>query len=126
MKSWIVNTLLGLSVCVAVFFFNIKFKSPTDPEKIRKGLAGVQKYLPTGSHLVFKCDVQGGDMYPTYVAYYLTPVKLVLPTPGGNDTTLLLVPINSTDSASTAMVNTSSILWQNADDRYRYILLRHS
>ena len=126
MKSWIVNTLLGLSVCVAVFFFNVKFQLPTDPDKIRMGLAGAEKYLPLGSHVVVKCDVPGADMYPTYISYFLTPVKLVDPAPGKSDTTLLVVPVNNSDSAVLGQLGAATIMWQNKDDRYRYILIRHS
>ena len=126
MKSWVINILLFLSVCAAIFLFTVKFDTPTDPDKVQAGLKGISKYLPAGSHVVFRCDVPGSDLYITYVNYYLAPVRLVPPSHAGNDTTLLLLPGTVTDSATIALISRSSVIWQNKDDRYQYILIHHS
>ena len=126
MKSWPINILIVLSVGVAIFFFTIKYDAPTDADMIRTGLNGVEKYLPVGSHIVFRSDIPGMDAYPVYVSYFLAPVKMMPPDPQKNDTTLLVLPASVTDSATLALLRRSSVIWQNKDERYQYILIHHS
>ncbi len=124
MKGWVVYLLLALSVTVAAYSYTVKFAEPTDADRVQKALKGTDKYLSFGSHLVFKCTVPGSDLFPEYVSYYLTPVKLVLPT-SERDTTLLLTSIDAKDAGIDTMIAHSSVIWENKDDKYRYLLIHH-
>ena len=125
MKSWVVLILLTLSAAVSTYLYTVKSEAPTDADRISKALKGISGYLSIGSHLVFRCSVPASDLFPAYVSYYLTPVKLVPPGSSGNDTTLMMSPVTASDSTETAIIAQSVIIWQNKDDKYRYLLMHH-
>ena len=122
MKPWAVNIVLLLSVIAAIYFYRVKFSGLTNEDRIKNGLEGVKKYLPANSHIVIKCDMPDGT-FSSLAAYFLVPAKPIPPSKTGGDTILILQPLNSTDSASAALINNSKVLWQNKDDKYVYFLL---
>ena len=126
MNYRVINILLAVSVCVAIFFFTVKFKAPTDQDQLRAGLHCAQQYLPPGAHIVLRCQVPGDGDYPAYVSYFLVPAKLVPPGQSNNDTTLCILPAGFTDTATAVLLSRSAVIWQNKDDRYRYLLIHHS
>ncbi len=124
MKNWVVLILLALSACVATYCYTVKFDKPTDVDRIRGAMTSMNKYFPLGARLVLKCDVPGADLFPEYVSYYLTPVKLIAPNPAGNDTTLLLTSLGSPNGTTDTMFKNSAVLCQYKDDKFQYVLIR--
>src|SRR5271156_334329 len=115
MKSWVINILLVVAVCCAVYFFTIKFSHPTDEDKLKMGLAGIDTCLAPGSHITFKTDAPDADLNMLYINYFLGPVKLERPVADKNDTMFLLLRADMTDTAIVALLRRSVILWVNKD-----------
>lgn len=119
MKPLIVNIVILLSVITAGYLFTIKFKEPTNIDKVRNGLKGIDRYLSYNTHLGFICAVDDGELPPA-VNYALTPILVDMLNAPKLDTTLIILPIDKKESD---IIGKSSILWQNKDDAYKYILI---
>jgi hypothetical protein len=126
MKSWVINILLLVSVAAAVYFFTVKFDKPTDEDKLKAGLLGMQPYLSPGSHIMFRSDAPDAALNMIYTNYFLAPAHFDPKACSTCDTIFLLLQLNSKDSASLALMRGAPVLWQNKDDRFQYILIRHS
>ena len=124
MNSRIVNVLVVLATCVAVYLFRTKFERLTGQDRLRVALSGAHKFLPPGSQIVLRWHIPEGEMGPSFVNYFLAPVKLKAATNTGNDTTLLLLFTGISDTTTTNYINRHKVIWQNKDDKFTYILIR--
>jgi len=119
MKPFIVNTCLFIAVITALYFFTIKFRQPDNIDKVKIGLTGIDRYISNNSRLGYICSVNDGAL-PNIANYILTPVNLDMLNVSALDTTLIIVPL---DQKVLDMIGQENILWQNKDDRLKYILI---
>jgi hypothetical protein len=130
MKSGPVNLCLLLAVVCSCYLYTLKFSQPGGQDKLIAGLAGVHQYLPPGTsiHFVNKVPPEPTNsrehiFFPDFVHYILAPAKIGQASKTWKDTTLMVLPANSTDSATAALVAGATVLWQNKDERYLYLLI---
>jgi len=124
MKNYVTGIIFLLSIGIAAYFFSVKFDGSNndDLNNFKKGISWVSAHLAPGSAIVLKCAIPECELYTSFAGYVIAPAILKKQN-SVHDTLLYLLPAGKTDSVTEQLMNSSHVIWQNEDNKYRYKLI---
>jgi hypothetical protein len=112
--TWVLIIIL-LSTIVSTLLFHNKFSKEQDGiDKVSATFGSLKPLLSPATHIYLDKSAASTEVY-FWTRYALAPVHLST-TDTTLDTTLIISKVNDT------MLNNKTVIWQNADESYRYIL----
>jgi hypothetical protein len=111
-----------LSVVSALCMFYFKFqRQPVTIDNLKQGLSGIHPYIRPETVIGFKTTPSPNVELAAHIASILAPVPFDFDM---QDTTLFLLPLNIADASTLSLLKQKTVIWQNKDNQYQYILAR--
>lgn len=122
MKTWPIFALLILCLGISALMYYFKEeKKSTEMDMICASLRPLKNSLSPTSHLYSLVSFARHQRYAS-TEYCLTPRLISLDYGLQHDSTLLVIPRDSTDSI-TYYQTKARVIWENTDSLYHYLLI---